>query len=189
MDHLTKPPSDWLKTLYVETWKQYSHEDNLGQRRTTFFLAIQAAILSLGVVLYKPAAERSDLFVGLLLTATGGFLSAMAISWRSATHAGRAYTSLRWFTLRAIERVEGLDLVGPASLEQAWRKHSASSADQSFKPFRGMDRLGDLTLTSLPRTSGWASMLNLILMLQLVYGALLGTGLYLLACAIVSQVP
>ncbi len=30
----------WLKTVYIETWKQYVHEDQLVQSRSSVFLVV-----------------------------------------------------------------------------------------------------------------------------------------------------
>lgn len=37
----------WLRTLYAEAWKQYSHEDNLSQSRNNLFLGVQAAMIAI----------------------------------------------------------------------------------------------------------------------------------------------
>ena len=38
--------SEWLRTLYVETWKRYEHDDTRAQTRGTIFTAILAAIMA-----------------------------------------------------------------------------------------------------------------------------------------------
>ncbi|KOF07232.1 hypothetical protein AC739_19545, partial [Planococcus glaciei] len=38
--------NEWLRTLYSEAWKQYSHEDNISQKRNNLFLAVQAALIA-----------------------------------------------------------------------------------------------------------------------------------------------
>jgi hypothetical protein len=134
--NLKIPDKDWLMALYSETWKQYAHEDQVAQTRGTIFTAILTSILAvLGVlsssVIQAPCIDFNGYkiyfglnLLGILWILVIWFLRSLTNSFEKVTLAGRGYVNARGATLRIIESVAGLGLIGPALFEDDWRDKS-----------------------------------------------------------------
>jgi hypothetical protein len=57
-------PDDWLRLMYTEAWKQYSHEDTLGQSRMNIFLAVHAALIAILAAILKPLLDMPPRQIG-----------------------------------------------------------------------------------------------------------------------------
>jgi len=125
---------DWLKLLYTEAWKQYSHEDTLSQHRNTLFYGIQGGLITLFAVLLKFQDNyQHDVITGLLLSGISVVGVIISIYWQSVTQAGKAYCNLRWASIRKIEKAANLPL-NITGIEHDWKTFSETSFDD-FIPF------------------------------------------------------
>jgi len=178
-----------MQLLYEEGWRQYTHEDNLGQRRTTFFLGLQGGVIAFfGAIsprFYEVGWQNIlgySLDFGLVLL---GFLWLIAASfclivihnWHSVTIAGRQYVEFRRIHLQCIEELLGIQEIGLATKEFEWR---ATKTD--FIPFPCVDSMKRLSVKPL-RDTGWLTMeggirsmglMWLLVMLAAVAAVLLG---------------
>jgi hypothetical protein len=172
LEAIRKNENDWLRKLYEEGWKQYCHEDNLGQSRTNFFMGIQAGLLAILAAFMKPMFEigywkiaGSEIHLGLLLIGTftllvGIFSFAVSTNWENVTKAGKQYVNLRWITIAAIEAELGsVSRFGLAGIEDNWRRHCISNA---YKPFDNSERLKHHQMEAPLKNEGWGSMLAVI---------------------------
>jgi hypothetical protein len=128
--------TDWLRTLYVETWKQYVHEDTLAVTRGTVFTAILAAIVTvLGafsiqvVKIPCPTGQHYEIapgivILGIIWIAASWVMGRFLTSFHNVTQAGRFYVNARGASLRIIEAEAGLGVFAPATFEDEWREKS-----------------------------------------------------------------
>ncbi len=134
---------EWLRTLYVEAWKQYAHEDNLGVSQSRLYIGVQqtalVAVLALAgsiAISAKPLpADGHPLqwglaFFGILAIAVGLVSLMFSKHWRNVTDAGRRYLSMRWLTIMAIEELAGLEDIGLAHIEDRYRRFSIPEGGQ-----------------------------------------------------------
>lgn len=166
---------DWLKLLYSEAWKQYSHEDTLCQHRNTLFYGIQGGLMTLFAIISTKNTQLN--LVSLLLLAIIS-LVAVFISdyWKSVTQAGKAYCSLRWASIRKIEKEANLSS-SIAGIEQDWKVFSENSLDY-FVPFPSEPELNKIKIMSNKKImGGWSSTLKVITILEYFWIGLLIIGL------------
>lgn len=162
LQKLKTPDKDWLITLYSETWKQYTHEDQIAQTRGTIFTALLTAILAaIGVlspfVISSPCVDINGYKIYLGLTFLGifwilvvWFLRAITSSFERVTQAGRGYVNARGATLRIIESIAGLGLIGPSLFEDEWRDKSSKLKDNpKIQVFTNMPDIEGFT--NIPR--------------------------------------
>lgn len=182
----------WLRALYAECWKQYSHEDTLGQSRNTVFLGVQAALVAILTALTPVFLDLSPTRMGSRRLATGPAALGVAMIvvglfglrlttlWRAATRAGRLYVHLRRITLVALERVAGLGEIAPAEVEERWRKWSAERTENTerFHPFHDA-RLQDLSIERYDPPGGWESLRRTIGALRWLWASTLALGIAL----------
>lgn len=190
-----KVPEDWLKVIYAEAWNQYTHEDNLGQSRTNFFLGIQAALVAIFTALsgslvqigsYPIGGYKFNLgfvLLGVAALVIGGFSLISAKHWQAVTKAGRQYLNLRWIPLAVIEKLAQIDQIGLAGIEDRWRTFSQQNPGIDYYPFKNIQELEDFRLSSLQKTRGWDSMLKVILFLQVIYYFIIGLGVIFIVIA------
>jgi hypothetical protein len=185
-----KADADWLRKLYEEAWKQYSHEDNLGQTRTNFFIGLQAALLGILAAASKPLYEIGPtamfgwrvhlglIFIGLFMGLIGLFCYFVSARWAQATEAGKRYVSLRWVTAQAIEKQVAVGRkYGLATVEGRWRE--SSDAD-GFRPFADDEQLRHLSVPARVPSGGWQSMLQVIRSWQIVCRTIFACGVALI---------
>lgn len=168
-----KNKKQWC-TLYTQGWTQYSHEDNLGQTRSKFFLGIQTAFLITLSAILRPMIfpNKGEFFfenrnLGLLIF---GFMVLIIsiiniiinFNWLSVTRAGRKYVQLRRLQLSALEKLAGLTEIGLASQEKEWldmKKESSSSSNcEKFKLYPGQEEFNEYSLEPIKANSGWLVM-------------------------------
>jgi len=190
----TNAKADWLRKLYEEAWKQYSHEDNLGQSRTNFFMGIQAGLLGFLAAVSKPIYDIGTLrvagieihlglaLIGLFMAVFGAFSLIVSVNWQEVTEAGKQYVRLRWATVAAIEIQAGIDrTIGLATIEAGWRAHNL---DEPYRPFPMLEQLRQLELPPPQRNEGWGSMLQVIRLWQGVCILMMAIGLLLFCLAL-----
>ncbi|MBE7554879.1 MAG: hypothetical protein HS126_27835 [Anaerolineales bacterium] len=187
---------DWLKIIYSEAWNQYTHEDNLGQSRTNFFLGIQAALIAILTAVSGPIVQIGSIQVGIyeikfgllllgVLALIIGFFSLVIVkNWRAVTKAGQQYLNLRWISIAAIENLAKIERFGLAVLENEWRTFSRQNPGEDYQPFKDIPELEYLRLTSLQKTRSWASMLNVILLLEVIHYFIIVCGVTIIIIAI-----
>lgn len=171
-----------LLKLYEEAWKQYVHEDNIGQSRTYFFLGIQAGLLALIGGIFKPILEIGTkcifglsinvgyLVIGTVIALSGWLLFCISGKWKKVTSGGQSYIALRWATARAIEVKLGVDdKTSLAGLEQLWKDYEIdpgkkNGTEQSYSPFSNDDQLKKVKIPRRIPGAGWDSMMKVICM-------------------------
>jgi hypothetical protein len=181
-----KIEAEWLRKLYEEAWKQYCHEDNLGQLRTNFFMGVQAALVAVLTAASKPLYEigmaepfgwRMHLglaFIGIFMSLIGGFCFFVSVRWREVTEAGKQYVLLRWATARAIEQKMPIDVnLGLATIEDRWRHYEGH---EPFPLFRDDKTLVHVELAPPEIKGGWLSMLHVIGLWQIACRAIFVSG-------------
>src|SRR5881409_2069636 len=111
----SKIASDWLRKLYEEAWKQYSHEDNLAQSRTNFYATVHAALFALlaavirrlydvgGATIFSYHVHLGLVFVGVVMIGVASLSLCLLHNWKDVMVAGRQYLDLRLATVLAIE--------------------------------------------------------------------------------------
>ncbi len=183
---------EWLKIMYIEAWKQYSHEDDLGQSRMTLFLAVHAALIAIVGAVAKPLADIEPLIInshefhiglcilGVLAFLTGLFSLVLSGYWKVLTQAGRRYLNLRWIPIAVIEKVVGLDRINIANLEHEWREFSRNNPGCVFYPYPDIEELKHLLLDPLPKIRSWSSMEKTITLIQVLDVFLAIVGILLL---------
>lgn len=177
-----------MRVLYVETWKQYCHEDTLGQNRTTGFMAIHTAFIAILALAAMPLLQMNlkalacapHVQWGVVLF--GGLVAGLGVTswfvdkyWAEVNSAGRDYVKLRRATLIAIEASRGLDSIGPASIEDKWECHPRD------KPFTPYEERPGLIVRGYPSTEGWSSTKKIVKIMRVVHEAQTILGLLLLA--------
>jgi hypothetical protein len=191
---------EWLQEMYSLAWAQYTHEDDMGQKRDTVFVTINAALIA-ALAAVSPWLWRAgpvhifhrEVHLGLtvlgLLTTFFGVLAIQIDShWRSVTKAGNAYLNLRWSIARAIEAYLNLRPIGLADAENRWQAYSKSneSADGSFNPYPDLFGLEGLSLAPRPRVSGWSSVLHIAKVLIIMWWIILASGVAVIAESVID---
>ncbi len=137
----------WLKILYAEVWKQYVHEDSLTQARTNIFQVIPVVLLAfLGAAstgLAKVGCANfsgRQIFLGITLIGVVLFLVAvlmfmLARAFEKVTDAGRLHVNLRHMNARALERLAGVGVLGPALLEHHMRDFKPATPSDLYHPW------------------------------------------------------
>ena len=196
-----KIPQEWLILLYTEAWAQYSHEDDLAQSRTNFFIGVQTAFILIWTALLIPVYDigvytistyryhLGSILAGVITLLIGLFSLLLTTNWKSATNAGRQYLNLRWISIEAIERLAKVDSIGLASTENRWRKHSNDKQTEKFYPFKGTMELDDLGISSREKIRGWQSMLNVIAFWQITCGLIVVAGMILVLMGFFYRIP
>ena len=175
----------WLRVLYSEAWAQYRHEDDLGIKRSIFYITVQGAILALLAFTSKPliddiiSLEPSGLLdskprliaiLAGLTSVSSTLLVIVAVLWKSANDSGRAYINMRWISAFDIERQLLGQQIGvnslPAQFENAYRRYCFKTKFPShYYPYRKggacdgevvVDGLETIKLSLLPKMRGWA---------------------------------
>ena len=123
------------------------------------------------------------LLLGLLALIIGLFSLAVSKNWQAVTEAGRQYLNLRWIPIAVIEKLAQIEQIGLAGLENEWRFFSRQNPNVDFHPFKDVPELENLRLPSLQKTRSWASMLNVILFLQIIYYFIVVLGVLLIGIA------
>lgn len=187
----------WKSLLYSEAWKQYCHEDNLGQSRNNLFMGVQAALIALLALALKPLLETEPTYLwncnihlgmmvfGCLAAIIGKISYALDSHWLAVIEAGRAYLNIRWCTVIGLETELGLQQYGPASLEDKWRVFSRENPDEEYQPFADSNTLRSIKVPPLPETRGWSSMKRVVTVLQRVHMAMVIVGVLLIVLSIV----
>lgn len=190
----------WLRTLYVETWKQYQHEDNVSQSRNTLFLGVQTALLATlaavtgSFVKIDPiTVVWGDLHIGFVLVGIFATLFCflglgLCDQWGAANRAGYAFLKLRWAVAAAIEHAAGLKELNLAGLENRWHQYSDDAEDKlkHFVPFPDIEALANIELDQKEETGGWLATGGFIKILRklwyfLLLGAIVSISLPILA--------
>lgn len=199
-----KNRNDWLRIAYVETWKQYVHEDTSTTQRSSIFLIVQTALLatlaSLSAVLIKldpeiigwaliPVGYGS---IGLISIVFGYFALRVLAAWKGVFMAGVAYVAVRRSTALRIEREVNLDGVSLAEVEVALRL-AAVQKHKDFRPYTGtsathMPSLMEDGLLGIGVISEFA-IDHLIKTLQTLWKLIIGVGCLLVLVAILSTRP
>lgn len=195
---MSNESEDWLRTLYVEAWKQYSQEDNLSQSRNNLFLGVQAAMIAIltgisGLLIRMEPIEICShrLWVGLgalgVITVTFAvFASCLAAYWKGVTKSGRAYMHLRWIAIRAIEDRVGLHSINLAGMEHNWREFSKSNPGKEYHPFADSESLKQHAVPPLEKVRAWSSILAVIKIVEVLWYFLLGIGVILIVATVVQ---
>ena len=193
---MSNESEDWLRTLYVEAWKQYSHEDNLSQSRNNLFLGVQAAMIAIltgisGLLIRMEPIEIGShrLWVGFgalgIITVTFAvFASRLAAYWKGVTKSGRAYMNLRWIAIRAIEERVGLHSINLAGMEHNWRDFSKSNPGKEYRPFTDSESLKQYAVPPLEKVRAWSSILAVIKIVEVLWYFLLGIGVILIVATV-----
>jgi hypothetical protein len=188
----------WKRLLYSEAWKQYCHEDNLGQSRNNFFLGVQGAMIAILTLAAKPLLElpparfwNHDVYLGMtalgMLAAVIGLLAlALDRHWKAVTDAGRAYLNIRWCTIMAIETTMELGHYGLASLERKWRAFSKTNSAKEFQPFSEPESLVSIKVPPLPEARGWSSIQKVVSVLEKIHWGVVVVGVALVALGIMG---
>jgi hypothetical protein len=182
--------------MYAEAWKQYSHEDTLGQSRMNMFLAVHAALIAILAAISKPLLDMPpkqigshEVYIGLgilgiFAVIIGSFSLLLGARYKSVTEAGRLYINLRWITIAAIERIARLNDVNLAGLEHEWRKSSTEKPGTVYRPYENIEGLAEFSLDPLPRIRGWSSISWTISAIQVLFALITVGGFILLGIAL-----
>jgi len=192
-----KDKNEWLRTIYIEAWKQYSHEDNISQSRNNLFLAVQAALIAIltGIssVLIDLKAFKTEpdnfwkgiAILGLVSLIFGIFARLLTLVWKKVTEAGRAFLNLRWVTARAIE--EKADINGLAVTEDKWYRYSKNNPDaEYYHPFLDSETLKDYKIPTKKRVGGWGSILRVINIVNGLWYFIIAVGALLILISLVK---
>ena len=184
---------EWITLLYSEAWKQYVHEDNLGQTRTNFFISIQTAIIAIiGFIspsLYNLGTVNNLNFkLNLGLIALGGLWiigSSFAIfiltKWAVVTKAGKEYVRFRRIQLMGLEKIAGIDNIGISTQEIEWLDKKST-----YFPFKAIESIKSISVKEIKPDSGWISIENAILCLRLIWTIILIIGIFITILGIMS---
>jgi len=194
---MSNESEEWLRTLYAEAWKQYSHEDNLSQSRNNLFLGVQAAMIAIlagisgSLIGMEPIGIGShQLWVGFgvlgIFTVTFAvFAGRLAAYWEGVTKSGQAYLNLRWIAIRAIEERVGLHSINLAGMEHDWREFSKSNPGKEYCPFADSESLRQHTVLPLGKVSGWSSIQKVIRIVEMLWCSLFLMGITLIAVTVI----
>lgn len=113
---------NWHLRIYEEAWRQYTHEDDLMEKRNSKFLTIQTflvgfvgGLISLSSFFLKDVSFSSVFFftITLLYSIVIIFISILAFRflrfWYSNNKAGEEYLNLRLRSIINIEQIIGSD--------------------------------------------------------------------------------
>src|ERR1700761_6767709 len=104
-----KERNEWLKILYVETWKEYMHEETIAHSKNTFFLSIHGALLAIlsgvSAILVKSPIVKIDLkvfnpslfYLSFLTAIIGSLALFINRNWKMVSETHRSYMNIRWF--------------------------------------------------------------------------------------------
>ena len=185
---LTSEETKWLKELYQEGWRQYVHEDNLGQTRTNFFLGLQAAIVAITGTVTSPVYRIGYISIfghqlhlglislGCLWIITALFSIYCIINWQLVTNAGKQYVRFRRIQLRAIEELSGVFTIGLATQECKWLEKK----EGEYVPFPQVESIKDFSLSPIIADSGWVVMEKTIRWLRIMWFLILFAGIALI---------
>lgn len=121
--------NEWLRAIYAESWRQYTHENVLSQQRNTLFTSVQAALIAFLAGVSKPLlditpiqVEGANLSIGLGVLGFFAIVSSVfclfiTFYWDSVTKAGQGYIKVRWAVARMIESQAFLGNIGLANVE------------------------------------------------------------------------
>ncbi len=188
---------DWLRTLYVEAWKQYSQEDNLSQSRNNLYLGVQAAMITtlagisgwlIGMQPIEIGSHRLWVgfgILGIIAVTFAVFASRLAAYWKGVTKSGRAYMNLRWIAIRAIEERVGLHSINLAGMEHNWREFSKSNPGKKYHPFADSESLKQHAVPPIEKFRAWSSILAVIKIVEVIWYFFLGIGVILIVATVV----
>jgi quercetin dioxygenase-like cupin family protein len=188
---------DWLPTLYVEAWKQYTYEDNVSHSRNNLFLGVQTALIAIltgvsGLLVGIEPVEvglhqfRVGLIVlGILAVTFAVFASRLAVYWKEVTKSGQAYLNLRWITIRAIEEQVGLHPINLAGIEYNWREFSKSNPGKQYYPFADWESLKQHAIPPLGKVGNWTSILGVIKVIEVLWYFVLSIGALLILATVI----
>ena len=174
----------WLKPLYEEGWRQYVHEDNLGQSRSNFFLGVQAAIIAILAALSKSVygigiSNILDYPLNIGLMALGSlwiivslFFSILLVNWDIVTSAGKEYVRFRRIQLQSIEKLAGIEQIGLANQESEWLEKK-----EDYVLFPNIVGLKHLKVPPIISDSGWVTMKRTVSWLRSMWVLILIAGL------------
>lgn len=183
-------PDDWLRLMYSEAWKQYSHEDTQGQARMSIFLTVQTALIAILAIISKPLLDMPPRqigshqvyigvgILGLFAVVIGVFSLLLGAIWKSANEAGRLALNLRWIPIAAIERMAGLNDVNLAGLEHKWRGWTGGV----YYPYKDIEELAEeFPLHGhLPKIRGWSAIKLTVCLIQVLFALITIVGFALL---------
>ena len=196
VDVLRQRDDAWLKILYAEVWKQYVHEDALTQARTTIFQVMPVVLLAfLGVASTGLAKIGCATFsgktvilgitlVGAIFLLVSVLMFLLASAFEKVTDAGRLHVNLRHMNARALERLAGVGVLGPALLEHHMRDFKPSAAGKRFRPYSSIPELSsfaDLSSGAYSRFGGFAYLSHITKLWRIVFALVLVLGLLLMA--------
>ncbi|MGW2638600.1 hypothetical protein [Streptomyces sp. NPDC001348] len=192
-------PDEWLQKMYEIAWSQYTHEDDMGQKRDSIFAAINAALIAaLAVIspwlwragpvhMFQRQIHLGLTLLGLLTVCLGALSIQLNSHWRSITRAGNAYLKLRWAVARAIEVYLKLRPIGLADMENQWKVYSSrENAEDSFNPYPDLFEEKGLSLAPRPQVSGWSSVLHIAKILMIMWWIILTLGVGLIVTSILE---
>ncbi len=186
---------EWLRTIYAQAWSQYTHEDDLSQRRNNLYITIQAALMALltgmsrSLLALAPADIGSYSFrlgwviLGSMFLTFSVFAILLGNYWRAVTKAGRGYLTVRWMIAHAVERTASVDGRGIAHLEDEWKRHSREKGTP-FTPFEQEGDLRRYEIEPAQQIRGWDSLLRVITVVQILWCLLFLAGAALLVTAL-----
>lgn len=172
--------NDWLQTIYKEAWNQYCHEDNLGVRRNTLYLGVQAAFIAiltgLAAVLLKSEsgkfgmAESARLAILGVFTATFAYYSIKLTDvWQSVAQSGRVYLNLRWAVAKRIELKANLKDIGLAESENRWRRSPEFNERRQYRPYPDIQELSEIEIGPFGKYGGWPSIVETIKIVRRIW--------------------
>jgi hypothetical protein len=177
---------EWGRSLYIEAWKQYIHEEKISLSRNNIFLGIQSGLMAVLSGLFVPIFQMKPILFLSRYVSVGpiiwGILAIILSSlslfilkyWQDVTEVARAYQNLRWFTARAIEVQFGLEPVNIAGIEHEWRELSRGRQNNSKEIYLNFEQLEGMRQHKLPLyrkvgLAGWQSVLNLIKSIKTIW--------------------
>ncbi len=170
------PRPEWLQVIYSEAWKQYCHEDNLYQNRSSIYLGINTA-LAATLALVVSRTEFSSVSLrhqsipvgGIALSAGALFIAVMGVviqkHWERLTNVCRAYLSLRLSTARLMEIEAGFENLTLVGLENRWLEWSNKQSDKSSWFSSGVidpSTKAEYEIRQRPKLGGFQIQLSLI---------------------------
>lgn len=183
---LKDPKVEWYKILYVESWKQYIHEDTLAHSNNTFYLSANGVLIALLTGIASVLAKFGIILGPLLFGITAILMSVIGLlicrAWKGVNATHRAHIHMRWITARAIESDLNLERVGMASLEHIWRnkKHKGDK----FYPFEEDPKLKDHGVILLGKLRGYNSIESVTSWLKVIWLIILIFGMISLIFAV-----
>lgn len=192
----------WLKILYAEVWKQYVHEDSLTQARTNIFQVIPVVLLAfLGAAsnalpkvgcatVLGTQFQLGMSLIGAVFILVAILMFLLAADFSKVTDAGRLHVNLRHMNARAIERLAGVGVLGPALLEHHMRDFKpADPPNDRYRPYSDIAELQgypDLSTAAYSRFGGFAYLAHITKLWRIVFAIVLAIGVVLLVGGLVS---